>query len=155
MSSPVYRISLLLSTLLCRLPIGTNLAMFPLFWMLVSGRLLGSRGAVAPALAAMGLPDDAIRRAQAALAYGSFAIGPLLSSWQALVHSEGHRRPHSHDGDLPVACDVIRNPQSAIRTGRDGSPPGATVSGKGSSGDNAGSGGDVGSQWASGEGVDL
>jgi len=36
------------------LPIGTNLALLHFLWMLVSGALLGSRGAIFPALQAIG-----------------------------------------------------------------------------------------------------
>jgi hypothetical protein len=68
MSTPVYRITTLLSTLLHRVPVGTNLALFHLLWTLISGRLLESRGALFPALTASGLPPDAARRAWAALA---------------------------------------------------------------------------------------
>jgi hypothetical protein len=107
MSHTVYRIATLLSTLLCRLPIGTNLAMFHLFWMLLSGRLLESRGAVIPALAAMGLAPDAVRRAWAALAYGRWEITPLVTSWQQQVEREGHWQAHTHAGLHPVACDLV------------------------------------------------
>ena len=68
MSATVYRINSLLSTLLCSLPVGTNLALFHLCWTLLSGRLLITRGAVLPALALARLPADAVRRAWAALA---------------------------------------------------------------------------------------
>jgi len=44
-------------------PVGTNLGLFDLFWTILSGRLLGSRGAVMPALAATGLGAAAVRRA--------------------------------------------------------------------------------------------
>ena len=39
-----------LSILILDLPIGTNLALLHFFWMLVSGALLTSRGALFPAL---------------------------------------------------------------------------------------------------------
>lgn len=107
MPTTVYRIATLLSTLLCRLPIGTNLAMVHLFWMLLSGRLLESRGALFPALAATGLADDAVRRAWAALAYGRWEIAPLVASWQQMVEREGHWQPHTHAGLHPVACDLV------------------------------------------------
>ena len=53
-------------------PIGTNLGVFHLLWMLLS------RGAVIPGLAAWGLPEEGVRRARAALAYGRWAIGELV-----------------------------------------------------------------------------
>jgi hypothetical protein len=51
--------------------------------MLVSGGLLLTRSALFPARTQLGLPDDAVRRAWAAFAYGSGALtnsSPLGSS---------------------------------------------------------------------------
>ncbi len=50
-----------LSILILDLPIGTNLALLHFSWMLVSGALLPSRGALFPALKSIGLSDAAIR----------------------------------------------------------------------------------------------
>ena len=47
-------------------------------WMLVSGHLLQSRGALFPALKATGLSDDAVRRAWAAFRCGVWQIAVLL-----------------------------------------------------------------------------
>src|SRR5215210_6348385 len=46
MPDAVYQVMTMLSTLVAPLPIGTNLGLLHLLWMLVSGRLLGSRGAL-------------------------------------------------------------------------------------------------------------
>ena len=70
MSSLLYRITRILSHVLSDVPLGTNLGLFHLLWMLLSGRLLQSRGAVIPGLADFGLSAAAVRRAWAALAYG-------------------------------------------------------------------------------------
>jgi hypothetical protein len=107
MSPVVYRIRTLLSQVLEDVPLGTNLALFTLLWMLLSGRLLQSRGAVIPALADLGLPADAVRRAWAALAYGRWTLQPLLDRWQALVQAEGRWQPHVYGGLRPVACDLV------------------------------------------------
>lgn len=107
MSATVYRITTLLSSVLGGVPVGTNLALFHLLFMLLSGRLLESRGAVIPGLAALGLPDAAVRRAWAALAYGQWEVGPLLARWQAQVLAEGQWRPHVHGGYRPVAADLV------------------------------------------------
>jgi hypothetical protein len=107
MSSLIYRIRALLSQVLQDVPLGTNLALFTLLWMLMSGRLLQSRGAVIPGLADLGLSEDAIRRAWAALAYGRWTLQPLLARWQALVHAEGRWQPHVYGGFRPVACDLV------------------------------------------------
>ncbi|MGH7408887.1 MAG: hypothetical protein ACREKF_12890 [Candidatus Methylomirabilales bacterium] len=106
MSVTVYRINALLSTLLHSLPVGTNLALFHLLWTLLSGRLLITRGAVIPALALARLPDAAVRRAWAALAYGNWEIGPLVTSLEHQIRSEGVWRPHVHDGYRPVVGDL-------------------------------------------------
>jgi hypothetical protein len=103
----VYRVSQLLSSLLEPLPIGTNLGLFHLLFMLVSGRLLESRGAVIPGLAALGLSPPAIRRAWAALAYGDWETARLVTRWQQQVQAEGWWRPRQHGGYCPVACDLV------------------------------------------------
>jgi len=107
MSATVYRISHMLSSVLREVPVGTNLALFHLLWTLLSGRLLASRGAVIPALADTGLPDDAVRRAWAALAYGDWQIDPLLAHWRRLVLAEGKWQPHCHGGYRPVVADGV------------------------------------------------
>src|SRR5437867_8681598 len=94
MSTIVYRISVLLSAIVAEVPVGTNLELFWLLWALISGRFLLSRGAVFPALADEGLPADAVRRSGAALAYGRWAIQPLVRAWQQVVEQEG--RWHAH-----------------------------------------------------------
>jgi len=56
MSSLLYRINDFLSHVVACAPVGTNLGLFHLFWMLLSGRLLQSREAVIPGLADFGPP---------------------------------------------------------------------------------------------------
>ena len=89
MSPIVYRISVLLGVLLAEVPVGTNLALFWLLWALISGQFLLSRGAVFLALAALGLPADAVRRSSAALTYGSWTVEVLLRAWPNKVQQEG------------------------------------------------------------------
>jgi hypothetical protein len=103
----LYRVTRWLSSLLEPLPIGTNLGLFHLLFMLMSGRLLESRGAVVPGLAALGLAPPAVRRAWAALAYGHWEIAPLLTRWQQRVQAEGRWQPSQHGGYRPVACDLV------------------------------------------------
>ncbi len=52
------------------LPVETNLGLLHLLWMLVSGQVLTTRGAVTPGLSACGLSERAVRRAWAALGQG-------------------------------------------------------------------------------------
>jgi hypothetical protein len=107
MSSLVYRITLLLGRLVQSVPVGTNVGLLHLIWMLFSGRLLSSRGAVIPGLADWGLSPSAVRRSEAALAYGRWETASLLASWQALVREEGQWQAHSYEGYQPVACDLV------------------------------------------------
>jgi len=107
MSTLVYRISVLLGAILVDVPVGTNLGLFWLLWALISGRFLVSRGAVFPALADGGLPADAVRRSIAALAYGRWAIQPLVRAWHQVVQQEGRWHAHRYEGFRPVACDRV------------------------------------------------
>src|SRR5947209_2683848 len=74
--------------------------------MLVRGDLLGSRGALLPGLSQLGLPDEQVRRAWAALGQGQWTSDRLLAQWLRIVQHEGQWRPHGHDGYRPVAVDV-------------------------------------------------
>lgn len=106
MSHTVYRINRMLAALLRRVPVGTNLGLVHLFWALLSGRFLLSRGAVFPALADLGLPASAVRRASAALTYGRFTVVDMVEDWNQTVLQEGVFRPHSHGGIRPVPVDM-------------------------------------------------
>ena len=61
------RMLTLLCTLVVACPIGTNLGLLHLLWMLASGRLLGARAALFPGLADSGLSASATRRAWASV----------------------------------------------------------------------------------------
>ena len=76
-----------LDELLEGLPIGTNLAMMHVFWALLSGQLLPSRGALFPALKAIGLEDDGVRRGWMAVNSGVWQTGILIERWRK--HVEG------------------------------------------------------------------
>jgi len=106
MPDAVYRTLTLLCTLVEACPVGTNLGLAHLLWMLVSGQLLEARGAVIPGLSACGLPAAAVRRAWAALGQGGWASGALLGRWAAALAAEGHWQPHAHGGVRPVAVDL-------------------------------------------------
>lgn len=107
MPTIVYRIIEVLSVLVTDLPLGTNLAVFHLLWAVLSGRLLTSRGALIPALAASGLATDAVRRAWAALAYGAWDITQLLLNFHAMVRQEGRWQRRRVAGLRPVAVDQV------------------------------------------------
>ncbi|MGH2409000.1 MAG: hypothetical protein ACRDGS_01405, partial [Chloroflexota bacterium] len=106
MPEVVYRMLTLLCPLVMNVPVGTNLGLLHLLWMLVSGQLLATRGAVFPGLSGTGLSARAVRRAWAALGQGDWTSEQLLTRWQARVTQEGRGQPHCHGGYRPVAVDV-------------------------------------------------
>src|SRR3954447_3780135 len=102
----VYGVMVVLCAVVAGTPVGTNLGLVHLLWMLVSGRLLGTRGAVIPGLSATGLSEPAVRRAWAALGQGGWTSGGLLAQWGGQVEQAGAWRAHEHEGYRPVAVDV-------------------------------------------------
>jgi hypothetical protein len=95
-----------LSELLAGLPIGTNLAMLHVFWALLSGQLLPSRGALFPALKAIGLEDEAVRRAWTAVYKGVWQTVLLIELWRKQVEGLPEWRQHEYEGYKPVVADV-------------------------------------------------
>jgi hypothetical protein len=96
----------ILSTLFENLPIGTNLALLQFMWMLVSGALLPSRGALFPALKASGLSDAATRRAWAAFRKGVWQMPALLILWREYVKALPGWQERRYEGYLAVPADV-------------------------------------------------
>jgi hypothetical protein len=88
------------------LPIGTNLALLQFLWMLVSGSMLSSRGAIFPALKSVSLSDAETRRAWAAFRKGVWQISDLLKDWQKYVTNLEGWQVHSYEGYQPVAVDI-------------------------------------------------
>src|SRR5690348_11952659 len=106
MSSPVYRISQLLSRILTGVRVVTNLDLFLLLWSLLSGRLLSSRSALLPVLTHFGPSDAAVRSSEAALAMGHWSIAALIEPFEKEVAQEGRFHPHTYGGFHPVAGDL-------------------------------------------------
>jgi hypothetical protein len=106
MQEVVYRVVGVLCAVVAATPIGTNLGLVHLLWMLVSGRLLASRGAVFPGLSATGLSEPAVRRAWAALGQGAWSSAGLLGRWRQHVEQVGAWQAHAYEGYRPVAVDV-------------------------------------------------
>lgn len=106
MPNPVYRVVNLLSAVVSTVPIGTNLSLLLVLWMLVSGQLLETRGAVLPGLARLGLSAAAVRRAWAALGQGRWRSGGLLARWARVVEREVQWQPRVHGGYRVVAADI-------------------------------------------------
>src|SRR5438105_14914401 len=88
------------------LPVGTNLSLVMVFWMLVTGQLLGTRGAVVPALSASGLAPPAVRRAWASLGHGAWTAAELLAAWEQQVRQDDVWQPRRHAGYQALAADI-------------------------------------------------
>ncbi len=88
------------------LPIGTNLALYQFLWMLISGALHDSRGALFPALKSIGLKDEAVRRAWAAMRYGAWQTETLLETWKKYVMRQGEWQAAHYAGYYPKAVDI-------------------------------------------------
>jgi hypothetical protein len=97
----------LLCSVVETLPVGTNLGLLHLLWMMVCGCLLVSRGAVIPGLHHMGLSDRAIRRAWQALRRGSWVIGQMMVNWEATVRREGRWQVRYHGGYCALPIDTV------------------------------------------------
>jgi hypothetical protein len=95
-----------LSILTEGLPIGTNLALLHFLFMLVSGALLPSRGALFPALKSIGLSDAATRRAWVAFGKGVWRISAILNLWRAYVKKLSGWQEHRYEGYRPIAADI-------------------------------------------------
>jgi hypothetical protein len=89
-----------------KLPIGTNLALYQFLWMLISGTLHNSRGALFPALKSIGLSDEETRRAWAAMRYGSWQTEELLETWKKYVEEQGEWQASRYAGYYTKAVDV-------------------------------------------------
>jgi hypothetical protein len=98
MHEAVYRVLTLVSALVVDVPIGTNLGLLHLCWMVLCGKLLLSRGAIFPGLSAIGLSEGAVRRAWVALGRGSWTSQRLVKQWARVVEAEGFWQPHLHGG---------------------------------------------------------
>jgi hypothetical protein len=88
------------------LPIGTNLGLVHLLWMLVSGALLPERGAIFPGLQRIGLSVEAVRRAWTSFRGGKWRIQDLLTVWQRYVQGLEGWEVHRHEGYRAVTVDI-------------------------------------------------
>jgi hypothetical protein len=105
--SPAKIMGQALAQLVARQAIGTNRGLLLFLWMLVSGNLLESRGAIFPALQRMGLDEAESRRVWAAFAEGKWVIADLLKQWQQQVEAEGLWQEHRLGGYRVKAVDLV------------------------------------------------
>jgi len=89
-----------------RLPVGTNLALLQFLWMMLQGSLLGSRGAIFPALVASGFGEETVRRCWGAMRYGVWQTTDLIEAWQEYVKGQGEWQEHDHGGYRAVSVDL-------------------------------------------------
>jgi hypothetical protein len=96
----------ILSLLTQGLPVGTNLALLHFMYMMVSGALLPSRGAMFPALKSIGLSDCATRRAWVAFRKGVWQMPEILVLWREQVKQMPDWQEHRYEGYRPIPADV-------------------------------------------------
>jgi hypothetical protein len=87
-------------------PVGTNVGLVQMMWAMCNGSFLKSRGAVHGALAASEFKEEEIRRSWAALAYGSWRIEELLTSWGQQVASSNQWRVRRYEGYRVKSVDM-------------------------------------------------
>lgn len=77
--------------------------MMHVFWALLSGQLLPSRGALFPALKAIGLEDDGIRRGWTAVNSGVWHTITLIAQWSKHVEGLPEWQQHEYEGYKPLS----------------------------------------------------
>jgi hypothetical protein len=87
-------------------PLGTNIGLVRLLWVMVQGSLLVSRGAIHSGLAASGFGEDEIRQSWAAFRYGAWQLDELLSNWHVYVASQNQWRPRRYAGYRVKSVDI-------------------------------------------------
>lgn len=92
--------------IVAHLPIGTNLAMLHMMWMLVSGSLLPHRGALFPALQSTGIGEAAVRRAWSAFSGGMWQISELMVAWQAYMEEQQQWQARRYEDYFAAPIDT-------------------------------------------------
>ena len=87
-------------------PIGTNLALVHILWVMMSGAFLPGRGTFFTAFDAKGFDKQVVRRSWAALRHGAWTSNELLDNWQIYVASENHWRVRRHERYQAVSVDM-------------------------------------------------
>lgn len=87
-------------------PMGTNIALIHILWVMMSGAFLSSRGAFFTALSGKGFAEQETRRSWAALRTGAWDANELLDNWQLYVESQNQWRVRRHEGLQAVSVDM-------------------------------------------------
>jgi hypothetical protein len=87
-------------------PIGTNVGLIRILWVMLNGSFLRSRGAVIPALQLSGFSVAEIRRSWAALRYGAWEINELIENWQSYVRSQNKWRERRYERYRVLSIDM-------------------------------------------------
>lgn len=95
-----------LVTILQVVPIGTNLGLLRVMWVMLNGSLLGSRGSVHGALWANGFGMGEIRRSWAALSNGAWGLDALLKAWHGYVRQQGLWQERRYGGYRGRSVDI-------------------------------------------------
>jgi hypothetical protein len=106
MNEPVSQMMTLLCNVVRPLPVGTNLGLLHLLYMMVCGSLLVSRGAIIPGLHHLRFSDKATRRAWQALRRGGWTIAQMIANWEACVMGGGRWQVRYHGGYCALPVDT-------------------------------------------------
>lgn len=87
-------------------PIGTNMGLIQIMWVMMNGSFLRSRGAVLSALHLSGFGVAEIRRSWAALRYGTWNVNELLENWQVYVASQNQWRARRYEHLQVLSVDI-------------------------------------------------
>lgn len=87
-------------------PIGTNVGLLRILWVMVNGSFLSSRGAVFSALELNGFDARELRRSWAALRYGVWDVNQLLEQWQIYVNSQNQWRARRYEHYRVLSVDI-------------------------------------------------
>ncbi len=87
-------------------PIGTNIGLIRILWVMVNSSFLQSRGAVLSALHLSGFEAQEIRRSWAALRYGTWEVNELLENWQVYVASQNQWRARRYERYRVLSVDI-------------------------------------------------
>ncbi len=87
-------------------PIGTNISLARLLWVMVNGSFLVSRGAIHSGLQASEFAAEEIRRSWWAMRYGRWRIDELIASWQVYVASQNQWRARRYGGYRVKSVDI-------------------------------------------------